>query len=110
MIYGQDIVSLAKWYQEVVGFDKPEGSADEHLGVMAGDTYFGFDKVAANLPTGSIELYFAVENCDTAFAAAKATGAKVDAEPRDASYGGRECAFIDPVGNRVFLFHMREQH
>jgi predicted enzyme related to lactoylglutathione lyase len=107
MIFGQDPTGLAKWYEEMVGIGATEAMGDDHRGVMVGDVYLGFEKMNPVPHPGAMELYFTVNDVDEAFATTKARGGQVYAEPRDTSYGGRECGFIDPVGNHVWMFKMK---
>lgn len=48
---------------------------------------------------GGKSVYVAVDDCDAAYAKAKAAGATILEEPRDRDYGSREFICADPEGN-----------
>ncbi|MCO5163840.1 MAG: VOC family protein [Mesorhizobium sp.] len=48
---------------------------------------------------GGKAVYVAVDDCDAAYAKAKAAGATILDEPRDRDYGSREFICADPEGN-----------
>lgn len=59
---------------------------------------------ALGTPPGALELAFEVADCDAAFAAAVAAGARAFQEPRDRPWGERTGYLCDPDGGLVELY------
>jgi len=55
-------------------------------------------------PPGAVELAFEVEDCDGAYAAALAAGARGVSPPEDRPWGERTGYLLDPDGGLVELF------
>lgn len=104
MLYAEDPVGLASWYHEVLGLPPAKQYEDAHLGCVHHDMYFGFNRHTPQPAPGSVSLWFLVDDCDAEFGAVRARGGQVVHEPHDTSWGARVCCFLDPAGNRVWLY------
>lgn len=71
-------------------------------GAMA--SALGIDDAALGEAPGALELAFEVADCDLAYAAALAAGARGFREPQDRAWGERTAYLLDPDGALVELF------
>lgn len=72
------------------------GTSAIMLGSVRDDAYGRM--VGAPGDNGGKSVYVAVDDCDAAYAKAKAAGAKILEEPNDRDYGSREFICADPEG------------
>lgn len=72
------------------------GSSAIMLGSVRDDDYGRM--VGAPGDNGGKSVYVAVDDCDAAYAKARAAGAKILEEPRNRDYGSREFICADPEG------------
>lgn len=105
MLFHDDPAAHARWYEEMLRFPKGEAWGDDHVGVMAGELYYGFNKPREGPRPGPgwIQLFFDSSDCDGDFAAIRDKGAEVLQEPKTEDWGGRTACFRDPAGNHVWL-------
>ncbi len=96
---------LAKFYQEGLQLNPPQGHSDNHLGFPLEGTYLGFDKVddAAFEYPGAVSLWFRVDDIEATFNRFKQLGAKVKYPPTKKPWGDVLAALIDPDGNILGL-------
>jgi PhnB protein len=74
--------------------------------LMLADENPDIEAFAASHYNGSpVSLMLYVEDCDTTYAAAVATGAKSLREPADQPYGDRMAGVLDPFGYKWWIAH-----
>ncbi len=107
----RDAAQMIDWLEKAFGFrldakfmdgDKVAhaqmsfGSSMIMLGSVRDDAYGRM--VGAPGDNGGKSVYVAVDDCDAAFARAKAAGARILEEPNDRDYGSRDFICADPEG------------
>jgi len=66
--------------------------------------HLGVPEARLGTPPGAVELAFEVADCDAAYAAAVAAGARPFQEPQDRPWGERTGYLLDPDGGLVELY------
>jgi predicted enzyme related to lactoylglutathione lyase len=101
-----DPMALAGFYQRAFGFPAPHAQGDEHVGVMAGNTYLGFDRVRDDEQggRGAMSLWFGVADTAATFQKLVELGATAKMKPDATCSPGETLATVlDPDGNVVGL-------
>jgi PhnB protein len=117
----EDVARALDWLTKAFGFAEqddrftgPDGKVS-HASMKLGDgvvmmgcpgaTY----KNPKRLGHATQHLYVYVEDVDSLFERARAMGASVIEEPKDAFYGDRRCGLADPEGHQWFFAqHVRD--
>lgn len=107
IVFSPDHTALAEWYRTV--FDLPDPAvAPGHVGFALPSLYLGFDEGGErSAPSGTVSLWFRVDDVDEAFRAAVEAGAGTIYAPVDKPWGDRLASITDPDGNRVGLSQRR---
>lgn len=101
-----DVDTGVAWYRDVMGFtvDRNDAPAQScFAGLRLGTDVVLLSHVAGREtgPDNRIELRFMVDDVDAIYARAKANGATLVRDIRDADYGLREFVVRDPYGFRL---------
>lgn len=106
LIVSRQPEALARFYQQAFGFDDPVSDGANHLGLVAGNTYLGFDRCASPAPQARdhISLWFSVEDVPAVYARLLELGATPREAPDAVCSPGETLATVhDPEGNVVGL-------
>ena len=105
IMFHDDPAEHAKWFEEKLGLPKGEAWGEDHVGIVAGDIYYGFNKPQDGPRPGPgwLQIYFSSADCDADFAAIRDKGAEVVQEPKTEDWGSRTACFRDSAGNHVWI-------
>jgi uncharacterized glyoxalase superfamily protein PhnB len=104
ILLSANISALSAFYVRAIGLPNPTPFGDDHLGIrLEGGLYLGFDQVEAAAPTGTISLWFDVDNLRARFTRCLELGATSEYEPRRMPWGDEIASLRDPDGNRFGL-------
>ena len=106
LITSLDPETLAEFYQHGFELEPPKWHGEDHLGLNLSNTYLGFDRVKETAPSssGSISIWFKVQDIEATFARLVRLGAKVKYAPTKEESPGEILAMVyDPDGNSVGL-------
>ena len=98
--------ALAEFYQHGFELEPPKWHGEDHLGLNLANTYLGFDRAKETAPSssGSISIWFKVQNIEATFARLVRLGAKVKYAPTKEESPGEILAMVyDPDGNSIGL-------
>jgi predicted enzyme related to lactoylglutathione lyase len=98
--------ALAEFYQHGFELEPPKWHGEDHLGLNLWNTYLGFDRAKETTPSssGSISIWFKVQDIEATFARLVRLGAKVKYAPTKEESPGEILAMVyDPDGNSVGL-------
>ena len=92
--------TLAEFYAQGLELGEAVATGGDHLGFPLPNLYFGFDKVdRAPEPSGTISLWFEVNDIEATFKRFEASGARVQYPPAKKPWGAMLAAIYDPDGN-----------
>ena len=92
--------TLAEFYAQGLELGEAVATGGDHLGFPLPNLYFGFDKVdRAPEPSGTISLWFEVNDIEATFKRFEASGARVQYPPTKKPWGAMLAAIYDPDGN-----------
>ena len=95
----KDLSASVTHYKEVLGFTD-DFKHEHYVGLKIGDAGLHLAS-GGNRPVGASTAYFFCDEVDSYFAAIKAKGARIQAEPQDYFYGMRDFTVADPDGNHL---------
>ena len=98
--------ALAEFYQQGFELEPPKWHGEDHLGLNLSNTYLGFDRTNETVlaSSGSISIWFKVQDIEATFARLVRLGAKVKYAPTKEESPGEVLAMAyDPDGNSVGL-------
>ena len=100
IIHTSRMKELASFYGRGLGLGEARPAGEDHLGFQLPNLYLGFDQVEdAPDPTGTISLWFDVDDIQVAFERFGSLAARVKYPPSRKPWGGCLAALYDPDGN-----------
>lgn len=94
------MTELAEFYRQGLELGEAMPTGSNHLGFELSNIYFGFDLVEeASDSTGSISLWFEVDDIEATFDRFEQLGAKIGYPPSQKSWGAYLAALYDLDGN-----------
>lgn len=98
---------LAGFYAQGFGFAPATAASEDHIGLQAGNTYLGFDRVhspSARRSSGAVTVWFKVTDVEATHRHLIALGAtSLSAPDHRASPGEVLAKLLDPDGNPIGL-------
>ena len=92
--------TLAEFYARGLELGDAVATGGDHLGFPLPNLYFGFDEVDRTPePSGTISLWFEVNDIEATFKRFEASGARVHYPPTKKPWGAMLAAIYDPDGN-----------
>jgi predicted enzyme related to lactoylglutathione lyase len=100
---------MAAFYGQGLELGEPISTGENHLGFTLPNVYLGFDLVPhPPEPTGTISVWFEVEDLDEVFHRFERLGAEIKYPPSPKPWGAILAALYDPDGNLFGLTQRNE--
>lgn len=94
------MTEMAEFYRRGLELSEPVPTGSNHLGFELPNIYFGFDLVEEAFdPTGSVSLWFEVDEIEAVFDRFEQLGARVGYPPSHKPWGAYLAALYDLDGN-----------